>query len=65
MKKKHDNFFFFCFHRLNTIFDYDKIMVLHNGCLVEFDSPQNLLANSDSMFAALAKDAGIGLETRN
>ncbi|CAK67718.1 unnamed protein product (macronuclear) [Paramecium tetraurelia] len=33
-------------HRLNTIADYDKVMVIENGIVLEFDEPFNLLAKS-------------------
>lgn len=33
-------------HRLNTVADYDKILVMDNGIAVEFDHPFVLLANS-------------------
>ena len=46
-------------HRLNTIMDYDKIMVLDKGELMEFDSPEELLRNESSIFFSLAKDAGL------
>lgn len=37
-------------HRINTVLECDKIMVLKFGELMEFDSPQNLLQNEDSYF---------------
>ncbi|TQS33828.1 hypothetical protein Golomagni_05814 [Golovinomyces magnicellulatus] len=40
-------------HRLDTLLDFDKIAVLEKGALVEFDSPQNLLADTKSCFSAL------------
>jgi len=47
-------------HRLNTILDADKIAALDAGKLIEYDSPANLLANKQSLFSGLAKEAGIG-----
>ena len=46
-------------HRLNTIIDSNRVMVLDNGLIAEFDSPDVLLQNPDSVFYSLAKDAGI------
>ncbi|KAH8805144.1 ABC multidrug transporter [Xylogone sp. PMI_703] len=40
-------------HRLDTILDFDKVAVLDNGELVEFDSPYALLVDSSSAFNRL------------
>ncbi|KAJ3017793.1 UNVERIFIED_CONTAM: hypothetical protein HDU68_011483 [Siphonaria sp. JEL0065] len=46
-------------HRINTIIDYDRILVLEHGKVAELDTPQNLLKNKKSKFFALAKEAGL------
>ncbi|KAF8527278.1 P-loop containing nucleoside triphosphate hydrolase protein [Gautieria morchelliformis] len=48
-------------HRLNTIIEADRVLVLSDGKVAEFDSPKALLENPDSMFASLAKEAGVTL----
>lgn len=37
-------------HRTNTIINYDKVLVIDNGIVVEFDTPQQLLAQPTSVF---------------
>lgn len=45
-------------HRINTILDSDKIVVLEKGEVSEFDKPSELLKNKDSLFYALCKQGG-------
>ena len=42
-------------HRLNTIMDYDKVMVLDQGHVVEYDCPQVLSSKEDGTFSRLLK----------
>ena len=49
-------------HRLNTILDSDRILVLSKGQVEEVDSPLSLLKNPNSSFRSMAKDAGIALK---
>ena len=44
-------------HRLNTIMDYDRILVLDSGCLIEFDTPMNLLKNG-GLFHSMVSETG-------
>lgn len=45
-------------HRLHTVIDYDKIMVLDQGRLVEYDSPHNLLQREGGVFREMVERTG-------
>uniref|UniRef100_A0A8C5H691 Multidrug resistance-associated protein 1 n=1 Tax=Gouania willdenowi TaxID=441366 RepID=A0A8C5H691_GOUWI len=45
-------------HRLNTIMDYTRVLVLEKGEVVEFDSPSSLIGQRGS-FYKMAKDSGL------
>ncbi|XP_042235553.1 multidrug resistance-associated protein 1-like isoform X2 [Homarus americanus] len=46
-------------HRLNTIMDCDRVMVMDKGNIAEFNTPATLVAKKDSIFYGMAKDAGL------
>ncbi|CCK71890.1 ATP-binding cassette glutathione S-conjugate transporter YCF1 KNAG_0I00990 [Huiozyma naganishii CBS 8797] len=46
-------------HRINTIMDSDRIVVLDGGRVTEFDTPTNLLRNEGSQFHSLCQEAGL------
>ncbi|CAF4229206.1 unnamed protein product, partial [Adineta steineri] len=45
-------------HRLRTVIDSDRILVLSNGEVAEFDTPSSLLANSNSYLTSLVEQTG-------
>uniref|UniRef100_A0A668AAK9 ATP-binding cassette, sub-family C (CFTR/MRP), member 3 n=1 Tax=Myripristis murdjan TaxID=586833 RepID=A0A668AAK9_9TELE len=45
-------------HRLNTIMDYTRVLVLDKGQIAEFDTPANLITKR-GIFYNMAKDAGL------
>uniref|UniRef100_A0A8C3KL46 Canalicular multispecific organic anion transporter 1 n=1 Tax=Calidris pygmaea TaxID=425635 RepID=A0A8C3KL46_9CHAR len=45
-------------HRLHTIMDSNRVLVLQAGRIVEYDSPEELL-QKQGVFSSMAKDAGI------
>jgi ABC-type multidrug transport system fused ATPase/permease subunit len=47
-------------HRLNTIIESDRVLVMDAGCLVEFDEPIKLLQNKDGIFRSLVDQTGSG-----
>ena len=53
-------------HRINTILDSDKIVVLDQGVVKEFDTPSQLI-NQRGLFYELVREAGLlgSIETSN
>ncbi|KAL7795315.1 multidrug resistance-associated protein [Trichoderma ceciliae] len=45
-------------HRLQTIVDYDKVLVLDKGEVVEFDHPWELINRKDGMFRSMCETSG-------
>ena len=45
-------------HRINTILDSDRIVVLDNGKVAEFDTP-SVLVGRKGLFYELVKEAGL------
>lgn len=48
-------------HRLHTIMDSDRVLVLDAGRVVEFDEPHSLLQNENSVFSSMVKMTGKGM----
>ncbi|KAM7536815.1 hypothetical protein Aperf_G00000088560 [Anoplocephala perfoliata] len=46
-------------HRLNTILDYDRILVLDAGRLAEIGTPKELAKRTDSIFRGMLEEAGL------
>ena len=45
-------------HRLHTIIDYDKVLVLNQGTVAEFGTPKDLLAMPNGIFTSMVDDTG-------
>ncbi|GAB1525242.1 hypothetical protein RhiTH_008400 [Rhizoctonia solani] len=46
-------------HRLHTVIESDRILVLEAGSVAELDTPEVLLKNESSLFYGLAAEAGL------
>ncbi|KAK4690967.1 hypothetical protein P7C71_g5935, partial [Lecanoromycetidae sp. Uapishka_2] len=45
-------------HRLQTIIDYDKVLVLDKGKLIEYDAPWELISKEGSIFRGMCEMSG-------
>lgn len=45
-------------HRLNTIMDSDKVLVMDAGSIVEYDHPHILLQNANGYFHRMVLETG-------
>lgn len=54
----HDGTILAVAHRLDTVIDYDYILVLGQGEVLEFGSPADLISEKDGIFARMARDTG-------
>ena len=50
-------------HRLNTILDYDKVMVMDRGKVVEYDKPDVLLQNENGVLTELFRNQSLALSS--
>lgn len=45
-------------HRLNTVMNSDRVLVMDKGIAAEFDTPKNLLKNPNGIFSQLVAQTG-------
>ncbi|KPM02613.1 ABC transporter-like protein 1 [Sarcoptes scabiei] len=50
-------------HRLNTIIDYDKVLVLDHGRLMQFDTPYRLINQESGIFYELFDNLGSDIKS--
>lgn len=46
-------------HRLNTIMDSERVLIMDAGTVVEFDHSYNLLKNKDGILYKMVEQTGI------
>lgn len=44
-------------HRLRTVIDYDKVLVLDSGSVLEYDTPKNLLRKDGGAFRKMCEQS--------
>lgn len=58
LRELKDNTIITIAHRLQTIIDYDKVLVLEKGEVVEFDDPWQLIKKEDGSFRGMCETSG-------
>lgn len=58
LRELRDNTIITIAHRLQTIIDYDKVLVLDHGRVVEFDHPWTLVNKGDGLFRSMCENSG-------
>ncbi|KAJ3165265.1 hypothetical protein HDU88_004350 [Geranomyces variabilis] len=51
-------------HRIRSIADYDRVLVLDSGAVVEYDTPANLMDMEGGIFARMCRQTGQAEELR-
>lgn len=58
LRELRDNTIITIAHRLQTIIDYDKVLVLDHGRVIEFDHPWTLINKEDGLFRSMCDNSG-------
>ncbi|WEW55998.1 Transporter of the ATP-binding cassette (ABC) [Emydomyces testavorans] len=58
LRELKDNTIITIAHRLQTIIDYDKVLVLDHGEVIEFDGPWQLISKEGGMFRSMCEHSG-------
>ncbi|KAJ5108547.1 hypothetical protein N7456_005222 [Penicillium angulare] len=58
LRELHDSTIITIAHRLQTIIDYDKVLVLDHGRVIEYDHPWSLINREDGLFRSMCDNSG-------
>ncbi|THC96422.1 hypothetical protein EYZ11_004119 [Aspergillus tanneri] len=58
LRELRDNTIITIAHRLQTIIDYDKVLVLDHGRVIEYDHPWTLINQADGLFRSMCENSG-------
>ncbi|KAJ5723567.1 hypothetical protein N7488_001602 [Penicillium malachiteum] len=58
LRELHDSTIITIAHRLQTIIDYDKVLVLDHGRVIEFDHPWTLINQEEGLFRSMCDNSG-------